>query len=85
MVGNSDLLGFWPVLGRRHVEKLRAWAENGKTELGGLLGGKFVRPKTFSPKLRNFFTFCILADPHGREIAKYWVFRHFWPRAALGT
>ena len=31
-------------------------------ELGALLGKESVRPKSFSPKLRNFFTFCFLAD-----------------------
>ena len=53
-------------------------------ELGALLGGKSVRPKIFTPKLRNFFTSCVFADrtPQGREIAKYWFFRPFWPRAA---
>ena len=36
-------------------------------DLGALLGGKSDRPKIFSQKWRNFFTFCVL----GREIAKY--------------
>ena len=26
------------------------------------MGGKSIHPKSFSPKVRNFFTFCILAD-----------------------
>ena len=30
--------------------------------LGALLGGKSGRPKSFSPKVRNFFTCCVLAD-----------------------
>ena len=31
-------------------------------ELGRRLGGKSIRPKSFSQKLRNFFTVCVLAD-----------------------
>ena len=31
-------------------------------ELGALLRGKSVRPKSFSPKLRNFLTVCVLVD-----------------------
>ena len=31
-------------------------------ELGALLGGKSIRPKSFSQKVRNFFTFCVSAD-----------------------
>ena len=31
-VGNSDLLGVWPVLGCGHSEKFRAQAENRKTQ-----------------------------------------------------
>ena len=31
-------------------------------ELGALLGEKSVRPKSFSQKVRNFFTSCVLAD-----------------------
>ena len=94
-------------------------------ELGALLGEKYVRPKSFSPELRTFFTFCVLAgeenrkmqfpgargtleekiwlhqkflpemaqlfyifrfpDRQGREIAKYWFLRPFWPQTALGT
>ena len=30
--------------------------------LGALWGGKPGRPKSFSPKVRNFFTFSVLAD-----------------------
>ena len=53
-------------------------------ELGALLGGETGRPKSFSRKLRNFFTFGVLTDPQRREIAKYLVFRPFWPGAAPG-
>ena len=30
--------------------------------LGALLGGKYGSPKSFSPKVRNFFTVYVLAD-----------------------
>ena len=55
--------------------------------LKALLGGKSGRPKSFSPKLRNFFYVFRFGrpDPQGQEIAKYWFFRPFWPRTALGT
>ena len=47
--------------------------------LGALLGGKSGRPKSFSPKLRNFFYILCFGrpDPQGREIAKYGVLGHF--------
>ena len=31
-------------------------------ELGGLVGKNYFCPKSFSQKLRNFFTFCVLAE-----------------------
>ena len=72
MVGNSDLPGFGPVLGRGHLEKFTAQTENRKTHFpggGGISFGKYVRPESFSPKLRNFFIFCVLADrnPTGKK------------------
>ena len=30
LVGNSDLVGFWPILGLWNLEKFRAWVENMK-------------------------------------------------------
>ena len=65
MAAKGDLLGFWPVSGRGHLEKFRARVKNGKRDfpdLGALLGEKFVHPKSFSQNLRNFFTFCVLVD-----------------------
>ena len=64
-VGNSDLLVFRPVLASD------TWKNSGPGQkarkynfpvLGALLGGKSGRPKSFSPKLRSFFTFYVLAD-----------------------
>ena len=64
---------FWAVGPRSKPEK------RDFPELGALLE-KTVCPKIFSQKLRNFFTYCVLADrtPQGREIAKYW----FCPKGA---
>ena len=90
VVGNGGLVGFWPVLGRRHLEKFRARAENSKTQFpgaGGTFGGELCPPKKFLPEIAQLF-YCLCfgrLDPHGWEIAKYWFFRPFWPRAALGT
>ena len=75
--GDSNLVGFGPILGLWHVEKFRARAENTKRNfpmLGALVGGKPSRPKSLSPKFRSLFTFLRFGrpDPHGREIAKYW-------------
>ena len=38
VVENGDLLGFWPVLGRGHLEKFRARAENRKTQFPSARG-----------------------------------------------
>ena len=51
--------------GLGHLEKFRARAENTKVQSPGargtLGGGKSGRPKGFSPKLCNLFTFSVLA------------------------
>ena len=70
--------GLWHLNSGRKKEKLNF------PVLGALLVGKSGRPKSFSPKLRNFYFFG-RPDPQGREIAKYWGFGPFWPRTALGT
>ena len=65
VVTKGGLLGFWPVLGRGHSEKFWARAKNRKTQFPGArrtFEKRSVRPKIFSPKLRNFFTFCGLGD-----------------------
>ena len=52
---------------------------------GAVFGGKSGRPKSFFPKVRNFFTFCVLADrtpsTGNRRIL---FFRPFRPRTAPG-
>ena len=47
--------------------------------LGALLGGKSGRPKSFSPKGRNFFTFYVLADrtPTGEKSRNTGFLGHF--------
>ena len=52
-------------------------------ELGGLLGApqKFLSKSAQLSYILHFGR----PDPHGREIAKYWFSRPFWPRTALGT
>ena len=47
--------------------------------LGALLGGKSGRPKGFSPKVRNFFTFHVLADrtPTGGKLRNTGFLGHF--------
>ena len=49
------------------------------------MGTKSGRPKSFSSKSRNFLHFTFRPTRHGRQIAKYWGFRTFWPRAAFAT
>ena len=67
---------FWPRAAPWHLEKFRA--KNRK---------KIRPPHKFIPKsAQQFYILCFgRTDPQGREIAKYGGFRHFWPRAALGT
>ena len=87
---DGDLLGFRPVLGRGHLGEFGARAENRKTQFPGP-GGTFrgeIRPlQKFLPEIAQFFYVLCFGrpDPHRREIAKYWGFRHFWTRTALGT
>ena len=63
VVAKGDLLVFGPVLGRGPGSKTE---KHNFPELWALLGKKPVRPKSFSPKLRIFFTFCVLADQPDR-------------------
>ena len=89
-VGNGDLVVFWPVLGLGYLEKSWARAENRKTQFpgaGGTFGGEIRPPQNFLPEIAQlFYTFRFgRPDPQGREIAKCWFFRPFWPRTALDT
>ena len=59
---------YW-VLARSRPRALREIQDPGQKqkncnfpELGALLGGKSVCPKSFSVKLRNFFRSCVFAD-----------------------
>ena len=86
MVGNGDLLGFWHVLGRRHLETFRAWDKNRQTQFPGARGtfrGEICLPQIL-PEIEQLFSTLRFGrpDPQGREIAKYWFSRTFWPRAA---
>ena len=87
VVGNSDLPGVLPVLGRGHLDKFRARAENRKTQFPGArgtFGGDLRPPQKFLPEIAQLFYILRFGrpDPNGREIAKCWP---FWPRAAHGT
>ena len=86
MVAKGDLLGFWPVLGRGHLEKFRAQVKNGKSQFPDARGPEIKKKVTTLSGMvvRKFFKFCVSTD-QGREIAKYGFSRPFWPRAALGT
>ena len=71
-VGNGDLVVFWPVLGRRHLEKFWDWAKNRKTRFPGARGPKFEKKKVITLSgmvVRNFFTFCVLTHrtPRGEK------------------
>ena len=71
-------------------ETFRARAENRKTQFPGArgtFGEKILPPENFLPKIAQLFYNLRFGrpDPQGREIAKYWFSRPFWPRAALGT
>ena len=88
MVGNGDLLGFGPVLGRRHLEKFRARAENRKTQFPGARGPETEKKVTTlsgtCPQLSYSLRFD-RPDPHRQENAKYEDVGSFWPRTAVGT
>ena len=88
-VENGDLVVFWPVLGRGHLEKIRAWVNNRKSQFSGARGSEIEKIVTTLSGMvvRNFFYILHFGrpDPPGREIAKYRFSRPFWPRAALGT
>ena len=90
LVGNGGPMVFWPVLGLGHKEKFRARAENRKTQFPGArgtCGGKMRPPQQFLPEIAQLFYTLLFGrpDPQGRELAKYWGFRPFWPRTSIGT
>ena len=63
VVGNGDLLGFWPVLGRGHSEKFRARAENRKTQFPGDRGPETEKKVTTLSGMvvRSFLSVYVLA------------------------
>ena len=87
--GNSDLVLFWPVLGRGHLEKSWTRAGNIKTQFPGARGPKTERKRYHAVRDGCPQPFYVLRfarpDSHGREIAQYGHFRPFWPRTAFGT
>ena len=79
---------FWPRAAPWHSEKFRA--ENRKTRFPrarGTFGGKNWTPKSFSRKLRNFFTFCGLTDrtPRGGKLQHTGFLGPFGLGQPLGT
>ena len=87
-VGNGDLVVFWPVLGRGHLEKFRARAGKRKTQFPVARGPKtelFYRVVRHGcPQLAYSLRFDQL-DAHGRENTKYEDVGPFGPRRAVGT
>ena len=73
MVGNSDLVGFWPVWGCGHLEKFRARAENRKTQFLGARGTFGKNPSAPKVYVLRFGR----PDSHGRGNRKI----HFRPKS----
>ena len=76
---------FWPRAAPGHLGKFQA--ENRKTPFPGArgtFGEKNRPPQKFLPKIAQLFYILRFnrPDTQRREIAKYWVFRPFSPRAA---
>ena len=77
---------FWPRTAPWHLNKFPV--ENRKTQFPGArgtFGNKIHSPQKFLPKIAQLFWILCFGRPQWRKIAKYWSFRPFWPRAALGT
>ena len=79
---NTGILGYFCPGRLWHLQKSRARAENGKMKFPsarGTFGAKSGCPKSFSLKVRNFFTFYVLADrtPMGEKSRNTWVLGHF--------
>ena len=67
VVAKGDLLGFWASFGPRALREIQGpGRKHNFPELRALLGGKSVRPKSFSPKVRNVLTVCVLVDRTSR-------------------
>ena len=80
-VGNGDLVGFWPILGRGHLEKFRAWAKNRKTQFPGARGPE-TEQKITTPSgmvVRKFLAVYVLTDrtPTGGKTRNTRILGHF--------
>ena len=77
-VRNGDLVVFWPVLGRGHLDKFQDWANIIKTQLPGARGPEIEKKSYHAmrngcPQLFYVLRFA-RPDPQGRKIAKRWGF-----------
>ena len=81
MVSNGDLLVFWPILGRGHLDKFRARPENMKIQFPGARGPKTGEKVTTLSGMvvRNFLPVYVLTDrtPTGRERRNTRILGHF--------
>ena len=72
-VRNGDLVVFWPVLGRGHLEKFRDWAKNRKTQFPGARGPEIGKTCYHAIRDGCLQLFWILRfarpDPEGRPLA----------------
>ena len=75
---------FWPRAAPWHLDGFQV--EHRKTRFPGARGtfGEKLDTQKFLPKTAQLFYILRFdrPDPQGREIAKYCVFRPFWPRTA---
>ena len=85
VVGNDDLVGFWPALGLGHLEKFRARAENRKTQFPAAPKRKKKLPRCPGWLSATFFTFYVLTNrtPTGRKSQNMGSLGHFGPGRPL--
>ena len=89
-VGNGDVVVFGPFWASGTQRNSGPGRKRPKTQFPGARGtfGVEIRTpqKCLTESAQLFYILCFdRPDPHGQEIAEYWFFRPFWPRAALGT
>ena len=86
-IGNGDLVVFWPVLGRGHIEKFWDWAKNRKTLFLGARGHE-VEKKSYHA-IRDgcpqIFTLYVFPDwtPRGGKSRNAGILGHFGPEQPL--
>ena len=84
LAGNSNLVGFGPVLGVWRLHEFRARAENTKAQFPGArgtsMGNKWFHAFRDGMVFRNFLgkELFFWSDPHRLGIAIQWVFGRFW-------